>query len=219
MSEFHFGPAFNKNYLNEVKGETEAYNSRRVGIEKGSHEHKSGAIKKWDNDSKEDAKRNNTIHEPMKNAKDYKERTKHANQVKKRADSMNGHRDIQRINKKYDGPKAANEEVNDMNEFHFGPAFEPNYLEEKCSEKGSGCKSCKEEDEDIIDIEDMDECDKKLKEAAYDGSAIENDEDPTEPTLDDIVNSEEDIAANYHFGPAFAKDTFLHKESRKRYRQ
>ena len=114
-----------------------------------------------------------------------------------------------------------------MNEFHFGPAFNKNYLEEKCSGKGSGCKSCKEEDEDKdINVTDTDEsCSKnskkkkKVKEAAYDGSAIENDEDPTEPTLDDIVNTEEDIAANYHFGPAFAKDTFLHKESRKRYRQ
>lgn len=114
-----------------------------------------------------------------------------------------------------------------MNEFHFGPAFNANYLEEKCSGKGSGCKSCKEEDEDKdINVTDTDEsCSKnskkkkKVKEAAYDGSAIEDDEDPTEPTLDDIVNTEEDIAANYHFGPAFAKDTFLHKESRKRYRQ
>lgn len=115
-----------------------------------------------------------------------------------------------------------------MSEFHFGPAFNANYLEEKCSGKGSGCKSCKEEDEDL-DLTDTDEGffdknnkkkqKKKVKEAAYDGSAIEDDEDPTEPTLDEIVNTEEDIAANYHFGPAFAKDTFLHKESRKRYRQ
>lgn len=115
-----------------------------------------------------------------------------------------------------------------MSDFHFGPMFEDDYLEEKCSGKGSGCKSCREEDD--LDIMDKDESffglnlkkkkkkKKKLREAAYDGSAIENDEDPTEPTLDEIVNSEEDIAANYHFGPAFRQESIFHSESKKRYR-
>ena len=45
-------------------------------------------------------------------------------------------------------------------------------------------------------------------ESTYDGSAINNDEDPTEPSVDDVVNAEPDLASNYHFGPMFGQDIF-----------
>lgn len=235
MNEFHFGPIFGSDYINEVKGEAEAYNSRRIGYERASHEHKNGFIKKCAEKDNEDAKRNNTHHEPMKTAQDYKERQKHANHLKRNADNINNYREIEHLSKKYtsNNNKASNESVDfekgelnmSKNEFHFGPLFESNYLEEKCkSGKGSGCKSCSEEEENKdlkIDDKELDECGdnkKNVKEAAYNGKAIEKDEDPTEPSLDDIVNTEEDIAANYHFGPAFGQQSIFHDESKKRYR-
>ena len=77
--------------------------------------------------------------------------------------------------------------------FHFGPTFNSNYLEYALSE-GEDCSSCA-----------TGECDD-----GYD--------DPTEPSIDDIVNAEPDMAANYHFGPAFGQDIFTKstlKHSRK----
>ena len=38
--------------------------------------------------------------------------------------------------------------------------------------------------------------------------AFNDDKDPTEPSVDDIVNTEPDLASNYHFGPAFGQDIF-----------
>lgn len=70
--------------------------------------------------------------------------------------------------------------------FHFGPSFEAGYLDRLLEEND----------------------DYSIMESTYDGSAINDDEDPTEPSVDDIVNAEPDLASNYHFGPAFGQDIF-----------
>ena len=70
--------------------------------------------------------------------------------------------------------------------FHFGPSFEAGYLDRLLEEND----------------------DYSIMESTYDGSAINDDEDPTEPSVDDIVNTEPDLASNYHFGPAFGQDIF-----------
>lgn len=80
--------------------------------------------------------------------------------------------------------------------FHFGPSFNSDYLNYALSEA---------EDNSCL-------------ESTYDGSDINNDEDPTEPSVDDIVNTEPDLSANYHFGPSFGQDVFTKstlKHSRK----